>query len=267
MRGRNESLTITLVNLDEGSEDRFWDHVNKDPLNYHWFIVDWKFSKDDTKIQMAMEDDEIEGMMVVFKDSIVQVRGGREAVEILLDQLDMEEIEMMAPMDCEDLVLGRYDPGIKNEMFLMHLEKGDEVIQREHEPVELSMDYADQISEIMIESLPDWWAHMTPEKVKESMGKMYWLGIKADENVLSFGDTRFLDFGSNIGVVATHKDHRNKGYATSIVSALVEEIFKRSERALIHVLKDNYPAVRTYSKVGFRPFRSYSLIKKAVRIH
>lgn len=260
-------MTIQVVELEDDSDERFWQHVNKDPMNYHWFRVDWKYSKDDTKILMAMEEEEIEGMMVVFKDSIVQVRGSRDAVEVLLDQLDQEEIEMMAPTDCEDLVLKRYDPGIRNEMFLMHLEKDEEIIQREHEPVELSMDYAEQISEIMVESYPDWWAHMTPDKVKENMGDLFWLGIKVDEEILSFGNTRFIDFGSNIGVVATHKDHRNRGYATSVVSALAEEILKRSDRAMIHVLKDNYPAIHTYSKVGFKPFKSYSLIKKARRIH
>ncbi len=59
----------------------------------------------------------------------------------------------------------------------------------------------------------------------------------------------------------------NRGYATSVVSALVEEILKRSDRAMIHVLKDNHPAIRTYSKVGFKPFKSYSLVKKDTRIH
>ncbi|MCK5292448.1 MAG: GNAT family N-acetyltransferase [Thermoplasmata archaeon] len=260
-------MTLQVMDLDDHSEERFWQHVNKDPMNYHWFRVDWKYSKDDTKILMAIDDDKIEGMMLVFKDSIVQVRGGREAVEVLLDQLDQEEIEMMAPMDCEDMVLERYNPEIRNEMFLMHLEKGEEIVHREHEPVELSMEHVERISEIMRESYPDWWAHMTPDKVKENMGDQLWLGIKVDGEALSFGNTRFIDFGSNIGVVATHKDHRNRGYATSVVSALVEEILKRSDRALIHVLKDNYPAVHTYSKVGFKPFKSYSVIKKAMRIH
>ncbi|MEE9223199.1 MAG: hypothetical protein V3U51_00400, partial [Thermoplasmata archaeon] len=153
---------MKVKSIEDGLEDRFWQHVNKDPLNYHWFIVDWKFSKDDTKILMAMEENTIKGMMVVFKDSIVQVRGVREAVEVLLDQLDQVEIEIMAPLDCEDLVLEKDDPGIRNEMFLMHLEKGEEIMQREHEPVELSMDDVEQISEIMVESYPDWWAHMTP---------------------------------------------------------------------------------------------------------
>lgn len=42
---------------------------------------------------------------------------------------------------------------------------------------------------------------------------------------------------------------------------LIEEIFKRSDKALIHVFADNHPAMNTYRKVGFRPFNSYVLIK------
>jgi predicted GNAT family acetyltransferase len=259
-------MAIQIVDLDEDSEERFWGHVNKDPLDYYWFIMDWKYRKEDTKIQMAVKDDRIEGMMVVFMDSIVQVRGDREAVRELLNHLDQEEIEMMAPLDCEDLVLEMFEPQIENEMFLMHLEKGDEKIQRVHEPTELSMEDAEQISKIMREAYPDWWGHKTPEKVKKSMGDLYWLGVKQDENILSFANTRFAEVGSNIGVVATHKDHRNKGYATSVVSALVQEILKRCDRALIHVLKDNLPAIHTYKKVGFKPFKSYTMIKKATRI-
>lgn len=259
-------MTMRISELGDGSEQEFWNHVNKDPLDYYWFIMDWKYRKEDTKILMALEDERIEGMMVVFMDSIVQVRGGREAVRELLKHLDQEEIEMMAPLDCEDLVLEIFEPKIKNEMFLMNLEKGNEKIQKIHEPIGLSMEDAEQISKIMRESLPDWWAHMTPEKVKKNMGDLYWLGIKRDEEVLSFANTRFAEFGSNIGVVATHENHRNKGYATSIISALVEEILKRCDRALIHVLKDNYPAIHTYKKVGFKPFKSYAMIKKATRI-
>lgn len=70
-----------------------------------------------------------------------------------------------------------------------------------------------------------------------------------------------LDFGSNINIIATHKDFRNRGYATTIVSSLVEEIFREHDKALIHVLRDNTPARHVYEKVGFRPFRSYFQIK------
>jgi predicted GNAT family acetyltransferase len=45
------------------------------------------------------------------------------------------------------------------------------------------------------------------------------------------------------------------------VSALVQEILKRSPIALIHVIADNAPAVRAYSKVGFKPYKTYLSIR------
>jgi len=38
---------------------------------------------------------------------------------------------------------------------------------------------------------------------------------------------------------------------------LVREILKKSQMAIIHVLADNAPAVRAYSKVGFKPYKAY----------
>ena len=57
--------------------------------------------------------------------------------------------------------------------------------------------------------------------------------------------------------VATHESHRDRGYATSVVSALVKEILQTNNLALIHVLKDNIPARRVYEKVGFKICRNY----------
>jgi predicted GNAT family acetyltransferase len=87
------------------------------------------------------------------------------------------------------------------------------------------------------------------------------LGIKRDSKLVSIGLTRFMDFGSNIGAIATDRNYRNQGFATSIVSALVQEILKHSPSALIHVLKDNIPAVKVYSTVGFKPYKEYLLMR------
>lgn len=261
-----KKLALEVVNLDDNLEEKFWTHVNQDPLDYFFFILDWKFQKKMTKILLALEEGEIEGMMLIFRESLVQLRGSRGAVRTLLDHLDLEEVEMVAPKEYENLVLERYKPSIRNEIVIMHLQKGEERIMKHREPVELSVEDAEQIADLMKESYPDWWGDMTAERVKHFMKRMFWLGIKEDDKVVSIGNTMFIDFASNIGVVATEEAHRNKGHATAILSALVEEIFRRCDTALIHVLKDNHPAIHTYEKVGFKPYKSYMLIKKAKRI-
>jgi predicted GNAT family acetyltransferase len=62
-------------------------------------------------------------------------------------------------------------------------------------------------------------------------------------------------------MVATRKGHRGKGYATSAVSAVLKEILRESELALIHVLSDNPSAIRVYQKVGFRPYKTFAFIR------
>jgi predicted GNAT family acetyltransferase len=147
----------------------------------------------------------------------------------------------------------------------MTLNKGEENIQVRSQPVRLGPEDADEVAEMMRKADPEWWGGITAENRRESLERTYWLGIKRDGKIVSVGNARFADFGSNVGVIATDECYRNMGYATSIVSALVQEILQRSPPALIHVLSDNAPAIRAYSKVGYKPYRYYLLIR-ATRI-
>jgi predicted GNAT family acetyltransferase len=176
---------------------------------------------------------------------------------MLLDRVDLEKVELQAPLDCEDLVLKKYRPQAKHEMVLMRLRKGEEMIQVNHEPMRLGVGDAERVAEIMREADPEWWGEVTAERQKERLERGFWLGIKHDGKIVSVGSTQFVDFASNIGIIATEERHRNMGFATSITSALVKEILKKSPVAIIHVLADNAPAVRVYSKVGFKPYRAY----------
>ena len=77
--------------------------------------------------------------------------------------------------------------------------------------------------------MPDQWRSVTAEEISASMRRgTLWIGIKRDGKIVSVGSTFLTEFGSNIGIVATHEANRNRGYATSIVSSLVKEILQRS---------------------------------------
>jgi predicted GNAT family acetyltransferase len=253
---------MKIVSIRDGFENAFWNQVNQDPLHYYFFILDWKERSEQTKIFMAMEGKKVQGLMLVYADAVVQLRGNREAVEKLLDSVTLEKVELQAPLDCEDLVTRKYTPQIRYDLMLMALKKGEENIQVRTQPVRLGPEDAEEVAEIMRKADPQWWGErVTVENRRESLERSYYLGIKRDGKIVSIGNTYFTDFGSNIGVVATDERYRNMGYATSIVSALVQEIFKRSPTALIHVLSNNAPAIRAYSKVGYKPYRHYLLIR------
>ena len=252
---------MKIVIMDERSERIFWDHVNLDPLNYYFFIFDLKQRRDQTKIMLAMEGESIQGLMLVYRDQVVQLRGNREAVKLLLDNLSLEKVEMQAPLDCEDLVLSKYSPKLREEMMLMYLKRGEENIQISTAPMKLGTDDAEQVLELMRRADPTWWGDIQIEFVQKALKEALCFGIKQDNKLVSLGITRLVEFGSNISAVATHEQYRNRGYATSIVSTLVREILKVSSTALIHVISDNAPAVRTYSKVGFKPYKTYLSIR------
>jgi predicted GNAT family acetyltransferase len=253
---------VRVVGLYDGLERAFWNHIKADELDYYFFVLDWKLRRDQTKILMAMEDDEILGLMLIYRDFVVQLRGNQTAVKMLLDLLTLEKVELQAPLDCEAIVLRKFEsPKIKERMMLMRLRRGEENIQVTTTPVRLGLDAAEEVVELMRRADPSWWGETSVENMRKMLAETYWLGIKQEERIVSVGSTRLIDFASNIGVVATEEKCRNRGYATSIVSVLVSEILKTSSTAIIHVISDNAPALHAYSNVGFKPYKTYLSIR------
>jgi RimJ/RimL family protein N-acetyltransferase len=253
--------TVEIVSVADGYEQMFWNYVNRDPIDYYFFILDWTQRREHTKIFLAVEEKEVLGSLLVFSDYIVQFRGGREAVQKLLEYANLEKVELQAPLDCEDIVCRKYKPSIKQDMVLMRLNRGEEHVCLTETPVRLDVEDAEEVAALMRRCDPEWWGETNAEQLKQRWQNVFWLGVRKDGKLVSVGNVRFVDFASNIGVVATDEHYRSRGYATSIVSALVQEILKKCPIALIHVIADNVPAVRAYSKVGFKPYKTYLSIR------
>lgn len=253
-------ITLKVVHLEEKLEKSFWDYVNYDPIDYYFFIVDYKLFRDQAEILLAMEGEKIRGLMLIYRDYSVHLRGNSKAVEMLVGNLNQDEITLQAPFECEKIVSRKYKPLTKGEITLMYLKKGEEHLQMKHALERLTSEDADEVAELLRNALPDWWDGTTSE-MQESLSNKFWLGIKLNGKIVSVGNTLSTDFGGNIGLVATYEQYRNMGCATSIVSGLVKEILKRSSTALIHVESDNAPALYVYSKIGFQPYKSYFLSK------
>jgi ribosomal protein S18 acetylase RimI-like enzyme len=240
----------------------FWNYVNRDPLNHFFFIADWTQRREQTKIWLAVEGKEVSGSLLVFRDLIVQLRGSREAVQKLVECVEFDKVDLEAPPDCEDIVCKRFKPRVRQNMVLMRLIRGEEHVQVVETPVRLSVEYAEEVASLLRRCDPRWRDEITSELLRQGWQNTYWLGIIHEKKLVSVGYTHFdVDFATNIGVVATDEHYRRRGYATSIVSALVQEIFQRSPVALIHVIADNAPAVRAYKNVGFRPYKTYLSIR------
>lgn len=76
---------MEILPLDSRLEDIFWNYVYQDVPHHHFFILDWKFEKNSTEILLALKENRIQGMMLTYRQSIVQLRGSAEAANTLLD--------------------------------------------------------------------------------------------------------------------------------------------------------------------------------------
>jgi predicted GNAT family acetyltransferase len=51
--------------------------------------------------------------------------------------------------------------------------------------------------------------------------------------------------------VLTKEEFRNRGFATSVVSMLTEDLIKRGKVTSLYVREDNSHAIHVYMKIGF----------------
>ena len=250
---------MKVLPLDSHIEQVFWKHVYQDIPHHYFFILDMKYDSASTKILLALnERNLIEGMMMVYEDRMVQLRGSVEAARALLAELSVSQAEIQGLKEHRALILERFKK-IKRtmELVLMTLRRGEEALHTKHPVERLSVADADGIAALMRHGDPDWWREVTAKKIVDRMRGCLWLGIKANNQLVSIGGAKIDDWGSNISTVVTHELHRNRGYTTSIVSALVDQILRKSSLVLIHAETDNAPAVRAYTKIGFKPYRRY----------
>jgi predicted GNAT family acetyltransferase len=88
-----------------------------------------------------------------------------------------------------------------------------------------------------------------------------YLGIREDGRLVAMAGERLKPYGyTEISAVCTHPDYRGRGYASSLVSILIQRIAKRSEVPFLHVRKENVDAIRVYEKLGFKIRRLINIV-------
>ncbi|MEM3550020.1 MAG: GNAT family N-acetyltransferase [Candidatus Bathyarchaeia archaeon] len=109
---------------------------------------------------------------------------------------------------------------------------------------------------------PEFWGETESQNITESIDRgAKWFGVKVSDEIVSVGSGRTKEWGGLIGVVATSKPHRCKGYAISVVSTLVKKLLEKNPLVMIFVRSASAPAVNVYEKVGFKQYRKYFFMR------
>ncbi len=215
---------IEVKELNANLEPLFYEHISNDVPNYYFFILDWKYNRQDTKILIAQENGKIRGTMIVFKNQIISIRGSLNAAESLLDRIDLDDVEANCYEEHKSILLKKYEPMMEHKLTLMKLENVADSVHPKYPLTKLVTDDSEETSKIIMESLPIHWGQVTAEEIYSRINEgdpCYC--IKEDDRIVSVALAKEKDFGETIGIVgyinavATVKDYRNRGYATSMV--------------------------------------------------
>ena len=119
----------------------------------------------------------------------------------------------------------------------------------EHGFEELNISQVDEMLALVELTKPGPFFRRTPQ-----LGS--YIGIRKSGQLVSMAGERLKPFGHiEISAVCTHPDHRGSGYASSLVSNLIQRIRKRNEIPFLHVRTENVTALRVYDKLGFKTRR------------
>jgi ribosomal protein S18 acetylase RimI-like enzyme len=80
-----------------------------------------------------------------------------------------------------------------------------------------------------------------------------YLGIRQQGRLAAMaGERQRLPGYTEVSAVCTHPDFQGRGYARSLISALLPKIMARDETPMLHVREDNPGAIRVYERLGFK---------------
>ncbi|MFX1402816.1 MAG: GNAT family N-acetyltransferase, partial [Promethearchaeota archaeon] len=146
----------------------------------------------------------------------------------------------------------RYFPDYNKEIALyrMSMKKGD---QKDFEkyPYEI-LNEVNRENIVLFMRIADpifWGSHTLDDIFIDRNNK--WFGITMEGKLICVTSVWYYQKIGYITVVGTHPDYRNHGFASSLVSSVLKEVFRDKEQCLITVRVENAPAVHTYKKLGF----------------
>jgi ribosomal protein S18 acetylase RimI-like enzyme len=91
-------------------------------------------------------------------------------------------------------------------------------------------------------------------------------GVIVNDQLAAMATTRFATTDViEIGNIATHPDHRRKGYAAACTSALARACFTLAPRVYLMVMNHNETAYQLYRNLGFWPSERFAFVRFRLR--
>ena len=234
------------------NESLFYNFIKENFADFFFFHVDYAQYPEDTKIYMALDNyNKVKGLILIWKNRRLQLRGTNESLEFLLNQQKYTPISVTG-FDEHRQLIAKFFPEYTKEIALyrMGLKKGEQKDFEKYSYQMLSEVYKQEMVSFMRETDPIYWGTRNSEDILIDDNNI-WFGIFEKERLIAITGLWNYQKVGYITVVGTHPDYWNRGLASSLVSSVLKEVFQDKEKALITVRIENKPAVHTYKKIGF----------------
>ena len=243
---------LKSVLVSKENEAIFYEYIKNNFAEFFFFHVDYAQYPENTKIYMALDHEEkIQGMVLNWKDRRILLRGSIVGLEFLLNGKNYKPISVTGFGPHRELIL-KFFPTYKKEiaMYRMGMKKKDQKDFEKYHFQKLNESHRNDITLLMRIADPIFWGSREPEDILIDENNT-WYGIIEEKKLISIvGIWKYESIGY-LTVVGTHSDYWNRGYASSLISSVLTDLFREKLQCFIMVRVANIPAIHTYKKLGF----------------
>ena len=248
---------LRLEKVDESNRRRVVELLSSDVIRHAFAIYDLQYKPEYTTMYLALDEGKMEGYILIytglgFPSVVLECRKG--LADKLLDYAPRGRFILHAPIDSIPVVRDRFPEANYYLEEWMVVRRGEERTFKSELVRRLSTrDDADQLAHLV--QLRRSVVVRDVERYMEQITDRPTYGVFLDGRLISYASVLIqLPQVWVIGGVYTHPDYRNRGYGTLVTSAVTEEALKNAGCAALFVRTDNYPAIRVYSKIGYKRF-------------
>jgi len=243
---------IKTAALNETIERHLFEFMNRDRISHFYTIYDLTRLREKTQTWVALSNNKVVGYSMEFEKRILTTRGNEKCIIPLLKNTDLTTpifniepqhlaaaTKLFEPTEPPD----KMTIGTTTTFLTMKTTPKTSKPNIKHNVQQLTKEHAQALAKLLGVEL------QRADDLLRGIG----FGIfKGNRLVASAVSPEILEDLAIIRGVHTASEERNKGYATSVCSALVQKLNEQGKDAMLYVSKDNPPALKVYKKIGFK---------------
>ena len=212
-------------------------------LTMAWDMSEWALARDNGRLV---------GCLIIYTGgrgmySFI-TRGTEEAVNKLVDHLPYPAIFAIIPTDHRAIVNKHYEFLTQGEFLLMSIEEPRCKMPQLHHTFRLTSADVDEVDSFYRTTTAGAW---NPAQL--DIGPFY--GIREKDKLVSvcgtIGVYEASPGASVIGNLVTLPTFQNRGYGTSVLCSVIQDLFENYRYVTLMVESENHNAIRIYERLGF----------------